>query len=76
MLTLEGPRNLVVNSGRATLDTCNETCIWVTKSAFAGTETKDWKISSCRVQNLSDAHLLGASIAISKYQQETGKKKQ
>jgi len=68
--------NLDVNSGRAMLDTCHETWIFGTISAFGGTEEKDRKTSSCTVQNLSDAHLFVASIAISQYQQQTGKKKQ
>jgi len=52
MLALERPTNLDVNSGRAMLDTCHETWILGTISAFVGTEEKDRKTSSCTVQNL------------------------
>jgi len=68
--------NLGVNCGRAMLDTCHETWILGTISAFGGTEEKDRKTSSCTVQYLSDSHLFVTSIAMSQYQQQTGKKKQ
>jgi len=68
--------NLDVNSGRSMLDTCHKAWILDTFSAFGGTEETDRKISGCTVQNLSDAHLFVASIAISQYQQQTDKKKQ
>lgn len=64
------------NSGRAMLDICHNAWILGIISAFARSEEKDRKTSIYTVQNLSDAHLFVASIAISKYQQKTGKKKQ
>jgi hypothetical protein len=69
MLTFEKPMNLDVNSGRFMLDTCHETWILGTISAFVGTVEKDSKTSSYTVQNLSDVHLFVASTAVSQYQQ-------